>query len=413
MKRILFTLVCLIFLMAVSQCSLFKKEIINIKINQTDYVTNNLPVSAEIRIPEKYNSLPAEEIGIRLRSGSVDTPFPGQLLNSDNGRLRLYWLLPQTNPDKPAKWKAEFYKKEKADIPEFEWKDTPGKYLDLYFDGKKVFRYCYELDDHFIKGEHLTANNKVFYHIYDPEGDDFITNGPEGEVWPHHRGIMIGWRSVESQNEKLSFWGMENSTVQKHIKFIDLSAGPVAGKVVSEIHWNDSTGFTLLKEIRTATIYHQPTPDIMILDFSSRLTAINGPIKLNGDAEHGGVQFRAHNDVAEGTEGSKKPVYFFHKDGIDPYKDFNLPWVGMEYGLKGKKYSVLDIDHPENPRPTVWSAYRDYGRFGPFFIYQLGNNETFETNYRFWISESNMPDREMLNSKSKGYVNPPQLIVSK
>jgi hypothetical protein len=411
MGRILFTLTGLIMLMTVTQCSLFKSDTITIKVGKTDYVAGDVPVFTEIELPEKFRSLETENIGIRLRSGSADEPLPGQLIKGKKGEFQLCWILPQTNRDKPTKWKAEFYKKDKGVEPEFEWKDIPDKNLDLYLNGKKVFRYCYELDDHFKKGENLTAKNRVFYHIFDLKGEDVITNGPEEGLWSHHRGIMIGWRDIGFRNQELSFWGMEDLTVQKHIRFTETSGGPVAGKVVSEIHWNDSTGLTLLKETRTAVIYRQPPPDIIMLDFTSKLTAVNGDVKLNGDAEHGGVQFRAHNDVAEGVEGSKKPVYIFHKDGIDPYKDYNLPWVGMTYGLRKKTYSVLDIDHPENPKPSIWSAYRDYARFGPFFVHELHEKETLEINYRFWISESNMPDREILHAKSEAYVNPPQIEV--
>ncbi len=411
MSRTLCTLTGLILLLSVTRCSFFQKDTIKIKVDQTVYITRELPVSADIQLPEKFRGMQAEDVGITLKSGTVDSPLAGQLFNYGSGKYKLCWLLPETNSDKPTKWKAEFYKKVETTAPEFEWKDTPGKNLDLYFDGKKLFRYCYELDDHFKKGETLTAKNRVFYHIYDLQGKDVITNGPEEGVWSHHRGIMIGWRDIGFNGQELSFWGMEDLTVQKHIKFIETSGGPVAGKVVSEIHWNDSTGVTLLKEIRTAVIYRQPSPDIMMLDFTSRLTAVNGAVKLDGNAEHGGVQFRAHNDVAEGAEGSTKPVYYFHKDGIDPYKDFDLPWAGMSYGLRNKTYSVLDINHPENPKPSVWSAYRDYGRFGPFFIYEMDKNETLEINYRFWISERDMPEREVLNAKSKGYINPPQIEV--
>ena len=411
MKRLFFIFFGFIALLLVTNCSLFQKDTISIKVDQTDYVTNDLPVFAKVKVPEKFSALSSDEVGIRLKTASKNTLLPGQLLSSDDGLQTLCWLLPRTNQEKATKWKAEFYKKEKPGNGEFEWEETPGKYAELYFDGRKIFRYCYELDDHFEKGKTLTANNKVFYHIYDLDGDDYITNGPEEGVWSHHRGIMTGWRDIWHEGKKLSFWGMEDLTVQKHIEFKELSGGPVAAKVVSEIHWNDSTGLTLIKEIRTAIIYHQPEPGIMLLDFTSELTAVDGPLRLDGNADHGGTQFRAHNDVAEGIEGSKKAGYYFHKEGIDPYKDFDLPWVGMDYGLRDKTYSVLDIDHPGNPKPSMWSAYRDYARFGPFFIYELGKNETLEVNYRFWISESEMPDREMLDAKSKGYVDPPAVSV--
>ena len=412
MIRTLFTLTGLVFIISLSHCSQFKSNTITLEVNKTEYISKQIPVLTEIKVPEDFQNLPLENIGVTLKSGSVDEPLPGQLINCENGKHKLCWLLPETNPEKSIRWKAEFYKKATSEQPEFEWKDS-GENLDLLFGDKKVFRYCYEMDDHFKKGETLTAKNRVFYHIYDLDGKDFITNGPEEGVWSHHRGIMIGWRDIGFKEQELSFWGMEDLTVQKHISFIEKSSGPVSAKVEALIHWNDSTGTTIIEEKRTAMIYRQAEPAIMMLDFISVLKAVNGPVKLDGNAEHGGVQYRAHNDVAEGIEGSKKPVYYFHKDRIDPTKDFNLPWVGMTYGLRNKMYSVLDLNHSDNPEPVIWSAYRDYGRFGPFFVHELDNNETLEIKYRFLISEDEMPEREILEAQYQAYTSPPLITVTR
>ena len=36
--------------------------------------------------------------------------------------------------------------------------------------------------------------------------------------------------------------------------------------------------------------------------------------------------------------------------------------------VAGKKYTVQHMTHPENPKGSKYSAYRDYGRFGNFFV---------------------------------------------
>jgi hypothetical protein len=204
---------------------------------------------------------------------------------------------------------------------------------------------------------------------------------------------------------------MEDLTVQKHIKFLDITAGPVLAKVRALIHWNDSTGTTIVEEEREAVIYRQPPPVILLLDYASTLRAVNGPVILDGNAEHGGVQYRAHNDVNEGIPGTAKPIYYFHQDGIDPHEDYDLPWVGMTYGLRNKMYSVLDMDHPDNPDSTIWSAYRDYGRFGPFFREELDPGEHLTIQYRFWISEDSMPGRDALRAKYAACTAPPTVKV--
>ena len=387
---------------------------LNLEVEPSSSITKEVPVNVEVTLPSKLQNVPAEELLVTLNS--VDGKYkniPGQIVNNE-GKNQLWWILPETNTDGVTQWTATVKQGKKLQEGTFEWKDTPEKYLDLFIDGKQVFRYEYELDGHFVLGETLTAKNKPFYHIYDLAGENKITNGPEEGVWSHHRGIMIGWRNIGFDGEDLSFWGMEDLTVQKHIEFKRNIAGPVLAQTEALIQWNDSNGNTVVEETRKATIFRQDAPDIMLLDYASDLKAVNGPITLDGNADHGGVQFRAHNDVAEDVEGSEKAHYVFHQDSIDAHEDFNLPWVGMSYGLNNKKYSVVQMDNPKNPQPNMWSAYRDYGRFGPFFQKELAADETLSINYRFWMSESEMPDREVLSSKYTNYIEPIEVqVVSK
>ena len=397
----------LALLISLSQCTTKNTSKIVLEEEPTNYSGKEVPVHAEMQLPSQFQNVPTDELSVTMRTKSGKlSDIPGQFTETETGKHELWWILPETTTNSPVQWDATIKTDSSQQKPGFKWVDTPNKHLDLYLDGRRVFRYSYQLDEHLTKENTLTERNKPFYHIYDLQGTNKITNGPEEGVWSHHRGIMIGWRNVGFQGQDLSFWGMEDLTVQKHMKFIKNVAGPVFAKTEALIHWNDSTGTTIIEETRQATIYRQSPPDLLLLDFTSTLKAVNGAVSLDGNAEHGGVQFRAHNDVAEGAAGSKKPTYFFNKDNIDPHKDFNLPWVAMSYGLNNKTYSILQIDNPENPKPTIWSAYRDYGRFGPFFSKNLAANESFTVRYRFWMGEEKMPDRNMLSAKYQAYINP-------
>ncbi len=326
-----------------------------LEVEPAGYISKEVPVHVEVQLPSKLRNIPTEQLSVSLQS--ADEGFknvPGQIVETLNGKYELWWILPKTNSDKPVQWTATLTHDSIPSMPAFKWENTPGKHLDLLFDGKRVFWYDYELDNRFEKGKTLTALNKPFYHIYDLQGENKITNGPEEGVWSHHRGIMIGWRNVGFKGENLSFWGMEDLTVQKHIEFKKSIAGPVLAQTEALIQWNDSTGNTIIEERRQATIYRQSAPDILLIDFTSSLKAVKGPVTLDGNADHGGVQFRAHNDVAEGAPGAKKATYYFHQDSIDPVEDYNLPWVAMSYGLNSKTYSILQMDNPGNPQPTIW-----------------------------------------------------------
>ena len=414
-KRVILMMAIILF--AFANCNNVDSIEFTLEVEPTSYASKEVPVHVEVKLPVNFQKTPVEQLLVKLKS--VDKKFiniPGQIVESVDGKYELWWILPTTKGDGPAQWIANITHSDNQKEHTFKWKNTPDKHLDLLFDGKHTFRYEYELDNHFERGKTYSALNKPFYHIYDLKGESLITNnGAEDSEYPHHKGIMIGWRSLGFNGENISFWGMEDLNVQKHTEFKKNIAGPVLAQTEALIQWNDSSGVTIIEEKRLATIYKQSSPDILILDFTSSLKAVNGPVTLDGDPDHAGVQFRAHNDVAKDALGAKKALYYSNQniDSIDRQSspDYNLPWVAMSYGLNNNSYSVLLMDNPDNPKQTSWSAYRDYGRFGPFPQKELDADETLSLHYRFWISESDMPDKDILSSKYEAYVKPVKIHV--
>jgi len=200
----------------------------------------------------------------------------------------------------------------------FAWRDTEGKYLDLLLDGKKVTRYMYAYDTSTEQSTFETY--KPFHHVYDADGNR-LTNGPDGSTpylknaihYPHHRGILIGWNKLTFEGRRYDLWHMKE-VHQVHQKFAELTAGPDKAMSTALIYWNALDGKPMLVEHRRITVYRQSDPKVILLDFQTELRAVRGDVLLDGDPEHAGVQYRAHNDVdAGGKEG--KATYLFHKDG--------------------------------------------------------------------------------------------------
>ncbi|MHC4643661.1 MAG: DUF6807 family protein [Planctomycetota bacterium] len=191
-----------------------------------------------------------------------------------------------------------------------------------------------------------------------------------------------------------------------------MAAGPVLASSSSLISWNDKGGEAVIAERREVTVFGQSEPTILLLEFGSELKAVRGDVFLNGDPEHAGMQYRAHNDVATGGK-EVKATYLFHEDGINPKKDADLPWAAMSCGLNGRRYSILHMNHPDNPKQTLYSAYRDYGRFGAFFKKKIGAGETLTLRYRILVVESEMPKRGELAKKYSEFVDGPTVEVVK
>ena len=283
----------------------------------------------------------------------------------------------------------------------FSWKDAEGKYLDLLYDGRKVTRYMYESDE--SSEQRIFETYKVFHHVFDEKGENPLTNGPDGEnpytkevLYPHHRGIFIGWNKLQFEGKSYDTWHMTNGVRQVHQKFLEKKADSEKAISTMLIHWKSGDGKVMVAEKRTMTVYRPDDGTIVLLDFETELTAPNGKVYLDGDPEHAGFQYRPHDGVAKGpAEGKAK--YRFHKEGVDPKKDKDLPWVALEYGLNGKRYSVQYMSDPSNPNAgAVYSAYRDYGRFGEFFKHTIPAGQTLKLRYRICVSEGPLPDRKSL-----------------
>jgi len=290
-----------------------------------------------------------------------------------------------------------------APAPEFAWIDSSGEHLDLLLGGKKVLRYVYAFDP--STEESRIATYKPFHHVFDEKGENLLTNGPgpgPASLYPHHRGIFIGWNKTGFGGKSYDFWHLPN-VVQKHEKFLELETGADTARAKSLIHWNIIDGPTVISEEREVVVFRRPEPTVLLLEFRTRLTAVEGDVMLDGDPEHGGFQYRPHNDVAE-AEADGKAQYLFHADGVDPRQDKNLPWVAMSYPLNGRTYSVQHMNHRDNPGPTVYSAYRDYGRFGAFFKRALAKGETLDLCYRILVMEGAMPPREELARNHADFV---------
>lgn len=398
---------------------------LNVSGAKVDFV--DVPVHIVIDLPESLASVPVEEIEVFVmligRGGSriYGLRKPGQIVKISDGKAELWWLVPRVEAGITTRWSAFLRRRQKAEEEIFSWKDTEGKYLDLLFEGRKVTRYMYAFDR--STKQRVLETYKTFLHVFDAAGENLLTNGPDGVhpypiestkpeekiLYPHHRGIFIGWNRLEFEGKRFDLWHM-SGVVQVHQKFLEMTAGPVLARSSSLVNWNDKGGEAMIAEQRQVTVFRQSEPTVLLLDFQSELKAVRGDVFLNGDPEHAGMQYRAHNDVATGGK-EVKATYLFHKDGIDPKKDADLPWAAMSCGLNGRRYSVLHMNHTDNPKQTFYSAYRDYGRFGAFFKKKIGAGETLTLRYRILVFESEMPERQVLADKYSAFIEGPKVEI--
>lgn len=251
--------------------------------------------------------------------------------------------------------------------------------LEIAYGGKPLARYEYAYDPSTSESRHDTY--KPFLHVYSKNGARLITKGAGG-LFTHHRGIFHGYNHFEIDGKRRDLWHMKEG-VQVHRRFLRMHADENGAEFTSQVEWMTNEGETLLTEARTHRFLPPLSGAYALIEMRSELAPIAGDARLSGDPEHAGAQFRPADDiVADETE------YLFHEEKIDPTKDHDLPWVSETFRLSTSAalHSVLVLNHPDNPRGTVFSAYRDYGRFGAFPTLEIPKGDTAELRYRWIVS---------------------------
>lgn len=330
---------------------------------------------------------------------------------------RLNFILPKLALGKSVTLTATAadYKK-----PKFQWHDDGSAEAELQFEGKPVVKFMYEaVDDSSPKKRAETY--KVFHHVYSPDGSRLLTKGPGGK-FPHHRGIFFGFNRISYNGKSADTWHCRDQAAQISKAVVNLETQS-HGRSLSVIQWNGKDGKPFAMENREVDV--AKVNGATVIDFRTLLTSMVGPIRLDGDPQHAGVQFRASQDVFDHTA---KATYYLRPDGKGKPGEFrnwsnkekesdankahvNLPWHAVSFELpavKGRKgssrsksrYTVCRLNSKDNPKPARYSE-RDYGRFGSYFATEIDFNKPLLLHYRYWIfdDELEVSDVQLLSDE--------------
>ncbi len=358
-------------------------------------------------------SIPAQITGPSLLAG----PKVG------NQRLppELHFILPQLKANQTTTFKATVSTDPASNAEGFSWHEKPNEHIELRYGKQPVLRYiCKPLDDSSPQAREQTY--KVFHHLFDPAGERIVTNGPGGQppadkvLYPHHRGIFYGFNKVTyaDGNKSCDIWHCRDGSHQAHKRVLSSEAGPVLGRHCVEIAWHGANKELFALEERELTVYKAPGGHLV--EFASRLRSLDGKVKLDGDPQHAGFQFRAENEVAAKTKGQ---TYYLRPDGKGKpgetrnwpaqKEHVNLPWDAMSFVLGDQRYTAAYLDKPTNPKEARFSE-RDYGRFGSYFVAEFGPKSPLEVHYRLWLQRGEMQGAEVA-ALSDNFVKPAKVAV--
>lgn len=409
--------------------------------------TTEAPVDVPVRVTLPPDWRPQLPVNSRLEFAmhSGNTTVPAQVMVEGNTRV-LWWVVPASLSRANSSWDMTIYAAPIAkpvqstlgaslvNAPQagFSFRDEPGQGLDVLLDGRAVARYMYARD--LSTPERDNATFKTYWHFYDAQGKSFITKGPGG-LFPHHRGLFLGWNKLSDLTPSAAtatatlpastpappmwdLWHMTKKAAQVHQKFLVQEAGPVLARTTALIHWNDGEGKPLLSEERTVTFFRTGTD--LLLDWQSKLSPERDIIRLDGDPEHSGLQFRPSDDVGKNLKPGEvaakdakrtSVTYLFPRDGVDAHKELDMPWAAMQFELYGQPYSVQHLNAPDNPKSTLYSAYRDYGRFGAFAKGVVTRDKPLLVRYGIAITNGALPSRAVLAARYDAFVQMPQVEI--
>jgi hypothetical protein len=376
-----------------------------------------------VRVSIPQASLPAKPATVTL-TGDDGKTIPAQLtrpglLAPKEAGGEVHFILPRLRAGASLRLKATLAPAAPAGARAFAWHDRAGDFTELRFGTRPVLRYHYRAYDESSEASR-DQTYKVFHHLFSPKGDLLTTNGlpnDPGIHSPHHRGIFYAFNRIRYGNGKTAdLWHCTNGAHLSHDRFLAGEAGPVLGRHRLALSWYGQDGQAFAREERELTVYN--VSGGQLVEFASRLSTAAGPVKLDGDPQHAGIQFRAANEVFARTSDQ---TVFVRPDGIgkpgetrnwDPATrkgPVNLAWNAMSFVLRSQRYTVVYLDHPKNPREARHSE-RAYGRFGSYFEYTLDRDTPLRVNYRLWLQEGLMRPEEVA-VLSTGFVEPVGVTV--
>jgi len=357
---------------------------------------------------EKGNCLPAQ----LTRPGLLNQADP-----AEGAVVReLHFILPELKRGRSLRLRAVLSEQAPA-ASGFAWEKQPGK-VELRFNKRPVLCYVCPAYDR-TNLETRRATFRKFHHVYSPDGSMLVSKGPGG-LHQHHRGLFFSYNHITyGDGKRANPWagpGYDES-YEADAGILSEEAGPVLGRHCVAIDWHADKETVFAKEKRELAAY--AVPGGILIEFATRLATTSGKVRLDGNAQHAGFQFRASNEVAEKTA---KKTYYLRPGGkgapgetrnpdnaekTDRCK--NLPWKGMSFVVGGKRLTALYLDNPANPKPCRYGE-RDYGRFGSYFKYELDDGKDLVARYRFWLQfgEMDVPQAEAMR---KDFVEPVEVVV--
>lgn len=228
--------------------------------------------------------------------------------------------------------------------------------------------------DVFINEELFTSYNysdkfarPYLFPVVGPSGK-IVLRTPASEGNPenldhiHHRGIWVAHGDVNGTDNWSELPG-HGKTV--HQKFLEVTSGPVFGKIHALSHWVSNKGEKILEEERIILIYNLPA-DSRIIDHTIILRASEKEVVFKDTKESGLLSIRVNPSMEGRANGFM--VNSYGAKGEEECWGKRAQWCDYCGEIEGIKCGIAVFDHPSNFRYPTWWHIRDYGLFTANFF---------------------------------------------
>lgn len=358
--------------------------------------------------PMKVSGIPDGALGSLVdQSGRR---IPCQVFD-DAGARALAWIEPALKPGQVKTYEAEAAPAGGGGV---EIEDIVGGKLEVRIAGKLFTRYHYGPD----------WPRPFLYPFIGPGQTPVTRNFPmrddvQGETTDHkhHRSVWIAYGEVNGTDN----WSEEEGHAWiRHLRFEEVTSGPVFGRIRSVNSWTSAEGAKQMEDLREFTFFN--TEPERLMDVWVRFVASEGEVALTDTKEGGIISVR----VATSMDGNKGGMIVNAYGGRTEAENWGKPahWVDYWGPVDGKIMGITIMDHPSSFRyPSRWHV-RDYGLFtaNPFALkhyepnrdwtgdHAMKKGDQLDFRYRLYVHEGDT-EHAGVRERYFGFIAPPKVEV--
>ena len=377
----------------------------NLKITAGPHTYTNCPLKAPVEIGD----LALGEASLIDAKGSR---IACQVFN-DRGTAAVAWIEAEMKPGETKTYRFEPSPAGAKSAVEIE--DIGGGKLEVRIAGKLFTRYHYGAE----------WPRPFLYPFIGPKDTPVTRNFPmrddvpgETHDHPHHRSVWVAYGEVNGTDN----WSEgENHAWIRHIRFEEVTAGPVFGRIRSRNSWTSKEGAKQMEDVREFTFFNLESE--RLVDVGVKLVASDGDVALTDTKEGGIISVR----MATSMDGDKGGMIANAYGGKTEAENWGKPahWVDYYGPVGGKTMGITIMDHPSSFRyPTRWHV-RDYGLFtaNPFALkyyepekgsngdHTMNKGEELSFRYRLLVHEGDTQQAKVGESYF-GFIAPPKVEVA-